>query len=150
MIKLEILLGLPWLATVLAIPNPQGTNCPETCVAQLTQNTTGTQPAGITFTVTPGTVKNGRGRPECESTCEVCSAVVTVAFNGNGVFCMTYDQGPGWSTPVDEYARSGLLRSRCADPTPAFSCFRIGADCTTLPGAYVFESCWLLDCQCPF
>lgn len=45
MIKLEVLLGLPWLATVLANPNPQGTNCPETCVAQLTQNTTGTQPA---------------------------------------------------------------------------------------------------------
>lgn len=126
---------------------PASDDCPEVCMASVDESETGSVPAGITYLVhitdvTPGTAPLG-----CASTCTICSAKVTVAFNGNGGYCMTYDQGGGWSTPVGLYARTGQLRSRCNDPTPAFVCFRIGS-CATLPASPVFDECVSLNCAC--
>lgn len=147
MVGANLVLCASLLAAFLPAASAGDVDCTETCYAQLTGNSLGSVPSGITFLVTPSNVTNGIGVPECAATCETCSGKITVAFNGLGAYCMTYDQGGGWSSPVSVYARTGLLRSRCGDPTPSFACFRIGA-CAALPGAYVFEECWLLDCQC--
>ncbi len=125
-----------------------GEECPQVCVAQATGNSSGTQPPGVTFLVTVISTKNGMGTTECDYTCELCTAKVNANFDGIGAYCMTYDQGGGWSTPVGLYARTGLLKSRCGDASPASVCFRIGDDCAALPGNYLYEECWLLDCQC--
>ena len=121
---------LPAAACILASTSPgldpwSRDDCPSDCEASTVLSGLGTPVHGLDISFTPtAPAQDGTGELENCSTCIPCSQALRFDFDGRfaegGPWCVTLsiDGSPWNSPPLDNYHRSGVLKTNCdAVPT---------------------------------